>query len=493
MMNPDERPNEVTLPEAVAAVPTGHGGIGRWWMLGGLIGALISLFLLLQGAGPTVTLVATHGHGIGRGDPIRFQGLDVGEVVDVRLAEGSGVELELRFRAEAQDLARAGTRLWIVRPLLSLDAVTGLDTLLGSRYVSLDPGPEGAERRSRFTALPAPPVDALDGGLPGLDFVLESPQRNGIQPGAAVTFRGVSIGAVTAVQLSSDATAVEIHVTVRSGFARLIREQSLFWELGGVEVDLTLTRGVEVGLDSLRSALVGAIAVATPPDAGEPAPGGSRFKLHEDAKPEWLEWTTPLPIGDDLLPGDAAVGESFGAVLRWKEGRILRSTEVIEGWCCATQAGLVGPQDLMTVPEGAAPESAVLEVAGQRFGLAELAGQGLLEDLGPGLRRIAPAAFGDNWGLLAVRTVGSTRPLGEPEDVLVFGAPGASPLPIASSRLTLGEGGALVVSGGPSVPLGWHGGQVFSRVDGSLVGLLLTTGAEGAPRIAPIPGARGAR
>ena len=32
MMNPDERPNEVTLPEAVAAVPTGHGGIGRWWM-----------------------------------------------------------------------------------------------------------------------------------------------------------------------------------------------------------------------------------------------------------------------------------------------------------------------------------------------------------------------------------------------------------------------------------------------------------------------------
>jgi len=491
MNHPDERSIEGGLPEAVITTPTG-GVIGRWWMLGAGLGAAISLFLLLQGAGPTVTLLAPHGHGIGPGDPIRFQGLEVGEVVDVRLAGGDGVELELRFQPGAQDLARAGTRLWIVRPLLSLDAVTGLDTLLGSRYISLDPGPEGAERRSRFTALPAPPVDALDGGLPGRDFVLESPQRNGIQPGAAVTFRGVSIGAVSAVQLSSDATAVEIHVTVRSGFARLIRKESLFWEMGGVEVDLTLTRGVELGLDSLRSALVGAIAVATPPGAGDAAPRGSRFVLHEDAEPEWLEWTTPLPIGDDLLPGDARVGESYGAALRWKEGRILRSTKVREGWCCATQAGLIGPRDLLTVPEGATPESAVVEVAGQRFGLAELRGQGLLEDLAPGLCRISPAAFGDQWGLLAARAIGSTRSLGEPEDVLVFGAPGSSPLPIAASRFSVGGGGGMIVSGGPPVPQGWHGGQVLSRVDGALLGLLLTS-AEGSPRIAAIGGPSGPR
>lgn len=493
MTNMDERTLEGALPAAVRPEPTVGRAAGRWWIIGALLGAVTSLYLLLQGAGPTVTLVAPHGHGIGPGDPIRFQGLEVGEVVDVRLAEGSGVELDLRFRPEAQGLARAGTRLWIVRPLLSLDAVTGLDTLLGSRYVSLDPGPEGAERRDRFTALPAPPVDAVDGGLPGLDFVLESPQRNGIQPGAAVSFRGVAIGAVTAVELSSDATAVEIHVTVRSGYARLIRQGSLFWEMGGVEVDLTLTRGVELGLDSLRSALVGAIGVATPPGAGDAAPGGSRFKLHEDAEPEWLEWTTPLPIGDDLLPADARVGESYGGVLRWKEGRILRSTEVLEGWFCVTQAGLVGPGDMLRVPEGARPESAVLEVAGQRFGLAELEGQGLIDDLTQGLRRIAPAAFGDRWGLLAARAIGSIRGLGEPEDVLVFGAAGSSPLPIAASRIRAGGDAGIIVFGGPPLPPGWHGGQVLSRVDGALLGVLLTTGREGGARIAPIPPATGGR
>ena len=486
MKTPDDRALEASLPDAVISQPAGSAVSGRWWILGALVGAGISLFLLLQGAGPSVTLVAPHGHGIGPGDPIRFQGLDVGEVVDVRLAQGTGVELQLRFRPEAQGLARAGTRLWIVRPLLSLDAVTGLDTLLGSRYVSLDPGPEGAERRDRFTALAAPPVDALSGGLPGLDLVLESPRRNGIQPGAALTFRGVPIGAVTAVQLSSDATSVEIHVTVRSGFARLVRERSLFWEMGGVEVDLTLTRGVELGLDSLRSALVGAIAVATPPNGGEAAPGGSRFKLHEDAEREWMEWTTPLPIGDDLLPRNARAGESYGGVLKWKEGRILRTIEVREGWCCASQAGLIGPRDLLTVPEGSTPESAILEVAGQRFGLAELEGQGLVADLAPGLRRIAPAAFGDHWGLLAARAIGASRELSGPEDVLVFGAPGSSPLAIDASRIREGPGGGMVVAGGPPVPEEWHGGQVLSRKDGALLGLMLTSPDGGAAQIAPV-------
>mgnify|MGYP006906940494 CR=1 FL=1 len=55
MNHPDERSIEGGLPEAVITTPTG-GVIGRWWMLGAGLGAAISLFLLLQGAGPTVTL-----------------------------------------------------------------------------------------------------------------------------------------------------------------------------------------------------------------------------------------------------------------------------------------------------------------------------------------------------------------------------------------------------------------------------------------------------
>lgn len=479
-------PLGASLPDAVVVPAAGGAALARWWPLGGVAGLLVTLWLLLQGSGPVVTLVADDGHGLGAGDPVRYRGLEVGEVGDVRLTD-LGVEVDLRLAPGARGLARAGTRFWIVRPMLSLDAVTGLDTLLGSRYVTLDPGPPEAEPRRRFTALPAPPVDALAGERPGLDLILEARERHGLQPGAAVTFRGIPIGAVTAVRLSSDSTLVEVYVTVRAAYARLIRERSVFWETGGVEFDLTLTRGAELGLDSLRSALVGAIAVATPPEGGAAAAGGSRFGLQGDAEPEWLQWTAALPVGEDLVAGAARPAESFGATLTWEEGRLLRSEEVREGWCCATPLGLVGPADLLTVPADAREGSAVLEVAGRRLGLAELAGQGLVEDLGPGgLRLVSPEAFRGHWGLLAARAVKGTRRLESAEDLLVFSSPGAPPLPISAARLSVGEAGVATLVGEPAVPEGWHGGQVLSRADGALLGLLVAPGGGATPRVVPL-------
>ena len=471
------------LPEAILSPRPSGGALASWWPVGGVVGLLVSVWLLLQGAGPTVTLVADHGHGIGQGDPVRYQGLDVGEVVDVRLA-GAGVELELRMHEEARALARAGTRFWIVRPLLSLGAVEGLDTLLGARYVTLEPGPEGAEARSRFTALPVPPVA---GGPAGLHLVLEARERHGLQPGAALTFRGVTVGTVRAVELSSDATAVEVHVVVERAYARLVRERSVFWETGGVEVDLTLTRGVELGLDSLRSAIVGSISMATPPDGGVVAPTGSRFALAEDAQPEWEGWNTPLPVGEELVRGSGRASEAFGAVLQWEEGRLLRSQRVREGWCCATPQGLIGPADLFTVPGDARGEAATVEVAGRRLGLAELVGQGLVEELPGGLKRVAPAAFRGHWGLVSARAVGLTRTLSEPEDVLIYSGAGTPPLAVSASRLELEPGGVARIVGEPTVPTGWHGGQVVSRADGAVLGLLVAGEAAGPPRVAPLP------
>ena len=45
----------------------------------------------------------------------------------------------------------------------------------------------------------------------------------------------------------------------------------------------------------------------------------------------------------------------------------------------------------------------------------------------------------------------------------------------------------MVVAGGPPVTEGWHGGQVFSRTDGALLGLLLTPQDGAPPRIARVP------
>ena len=49
-----------------------------------------------------------------------------------RAPTGDAVRIELVMRRDAATLARAGTLFWIVRPQLSLDAITGLETIIGA-------------------------------------------------------------------------------------------------------------------------------------------------------------------------------------------------------------------------------------------------------------------------------------------------------------------------------------------------------------------------
>ena len=132
----------------------------------------------------------------------------------------------------------------------------------------------------------------------------------------------IRVGTVLSVGLSSDATSVEIRVYVRPPYVHLVRDNSVFWETGGVELGLSLTGGFNLDVGSLRSVLVGGIALATPPQPGGRVGTGQRFTLHGSANEDWLEWGPPLPIGGNLLPDGIRPPRMLRGMLRWKEGRL---------------------------------------------------------------------------------------------------------------------------------------------------------------------------
>ena len=446
----------------------------------------------IEGRGPEIVLHADHGYGIRAGDPVRYLGIDVGSVTDVALGGGtdeSAVRLQVRMRKDAADLARAGTRFWIVRPYLTLDSVEGLETLIGARYVALAPGPKEAERRSQFTALREPPLDEELSAERGVEIVLEAPTRFGLQAGARVAYRGVFIGTVVGVGLASDATSVEVRALIRPAFAQLVRENSVFWETGGFEIDLSLTGGLKVDLDSLRSALVGGIAVATPIDGGPAVSTGWRFPLYADPKDEWLQWAPPLPLGNDLLPPGAPLPKLLRGSLEWEQGRILRSDGTRGGWMRATPRGPLAPRDLLTAPAEAREGVARLQVAGRRFQISELEAGDLVEDLGPRLRILRPGAFGEAWeGLMEPNEAIATQPrrtLVAPEDLLLVRDSGRDPIGIDASRLRM-EGDGALVDGRIPLSEDWHGSLALARSDGAVVGVLAVP-ADGKAEIVPIP------
>ena len=447
------------------------------WLLPVLALALTGFLLSegLRGRGPVVRVQAVNGHGIRAGDSLRHLGIVVGEVEDVRLgATLDHIELAIRLAPGASGVAREGSRFWIVRPHLALDSISGLETIVGARYVAVVPGPEGAERRAEFVALEDPPIDeAIEPG--GVEVVLEAPARFGLLAGAPVEYREVRVGTILAVGLASDASSVEARAYIRPSYVELVREGTRFWESGGFELELGLTSGLEIGLESLRSMLVGGVRFATPPSGGAVVRTGHRFTLAEGPEEEWLEWRPNVPVGATVLVPGTALPDLVRGRLVWREGRVFKRKKARDGWFVRTAVGLVGPLDLMRIPEDAVEGETKLEVDGTELALGP---DRDVVDHGGGVGRFTLPATGPVPPL-------SSRPLTAPEDLLLARGGGAEPLAVDAARLTAREDGAFDVGGGVTLDEGWHGALVLARGDGAPVGVVLVD--KRSARIVPLP------
>lgn len=432
----------------------------------GLIWLLPAATLLLAGwlgyralslRGVMITVQLPEGHGLAVGDDVRYRGTPVGEVRRVDITgDLDGIRVTASLTAQADRLARGGSRFWVVRPQVSLGRVAGLETLVGPRYLEVRPG-RGPRQRHFVGLAEAPPVGTIEPG--DLEIVLEAGQRGSLRPGAPVMYRQVQVGTVLSVGLTSDGGAVEARVHIEKAYAQLIRRQTRFWDVGGIEAQLGL-RGLSIQVESLQTLLTGGVALATPPGADDVVRTGHRFALRAAPQAEWLEWQPMAVIGSALLPPGARLPSPLRAKTGWKQGRWLSRERQRHGWVLQTSQGLLGPTDLLA-PAEADEEPAVLEVAGRELALDE-------EPVWrhEGIVVIAAHVTDASWPR------SRRRRAQEAEDCLVVGDPAAAALPLAAARLTVQDGVWLV---DPAVPVDetWHGACVLSRVDGYLIGLLL--------------------
>ena len=83
---------------------------------------------------------------------------------------------------------------------------------------------------------------------------------------------------------------------IKQRYAKLVRKGSKFWNVSGADVSLSLFRGLEVNMESLRSLAAGGVAFATPDDPkDQPVKDGLAFPLYDKPAKEWLEWAPQIP------------------------------------------------------------------------------------------------------------------------------------------------------------------------------------------------------
>jgi paraquat-inducible protein B len=255
-----------------------------------------------QDRGPLITIKCDDASGIQPGQShLMHLGVVVGEVIGTELTPDRQQALvHIRVNRSNEMFARRGAMFWIVRPEISTQEISGLSTVLSGPFVDCAPGI--GEIETEFIARQTPPPAVED----GLRIVLKSPRIERLQADSPVFFRGIQVGTIQDTELSSDASSVEIQVFIANRYRPLVRANSQFWIVNGVDVKGGLLGGIEMKVQSVRSLLSGGISFATPQQKmGEPAKAGYEFVLHDQPNKDWLQWSPAIPIGPNNIGGGA--------------------------------------------------------------------------------------------------------------------------------------------------------------------------------------------
>ncbi len=250
------------------------GGTRMW--IATAVCAVIALILVisaLSSGGATITIRFDDGYGIKPGDTLRYRGIDVGEVTGVSVdSDLNGVTVRVQLEPNAVDLAREGSRFWIERPQFGLSRISGLETVVGAKFIGVIPGPSDAPFISNFEGINSPPVIR---GASATEIAIVFGDGHGIKTGDLVKHLGIVVGEVTRVELAQTLGSVTVHVRLADWAAGLARAGSQFW-IERPQIGLTEVRGLETLVQGRY------IAVLPGPSDAQPL---SEFRGLEDPPP----------------------------------------------------------------------------------------------------------------------------------------------------------------------------------------------------------------
>ena len=179
-------------------------------------------------AGRRYMLTAASLGSLSRGAPIFYRGLDIGQVLDHQLApDKRSLQIAIFVRAPYDDLVRTTSRFWNASGINVATTTSGIDVQVGSLQSLIIGGIEFdnpldnsadqvADAGASFPLFPNKNALAKAQFTQKLPFLVYfDGSVRGLDPGAPVEFRGVTVGEVSSVSLDYDRATEKIRIPVR--------------------------------------------------------------------------------------------------------------------------------------------------------------------------------------------------------------------------------------------------------------------------------------
>jgi len=191
---------------------------------------------------------------------VRYKGLTIGVVKSVEVAENlRSVIVEIEMIASTKDMLTNNTQFWYVTADVSMQGVSGLETLFSGSYINISPDVTGeGESQREFIALQqAPPLDV---NTAGLHITLKTNTLGSLSENSQVTFKQIPVGKVSGFDFDSDNNQVYVNIFIEPEYAHFVQKNSRFWNASGISMTGSITTGINVKTGSLSSILLGGIA-----------------------------------------------------------------------------------------------------------------------------------------------------------------------------------------------------------------------------------------
>ncbi|HBJ27547.1 MAG: mammalian cell entry protein [Cobetia sp.] len=271
--------------------------------------------------GPLITIEMETAEGIEAGKTlIKTRNVEVGKVESVRLSDNLDKTIvTARMSKDSERMLNADSRLWVVKPRIGREGISGLNTVLSGAYIQLQPG-DSRDEEDHFVALEQPPVTTQD--AKGLRIDLTSNDGSVLSDGDPVTYEGFVVGRVESSEFRPSEKEMHYTLYIDSPYHELVTSTTRFWSTSGVSLRLD-SQGLQVDVGSLESVLSGGVAFGIPEDLprGRPVVENTSFTLYSDQE-EAREGSFHQAIDYVIMVDDTVRGLSRGAPVEFRGVRL---------------------------------------------------------------------------------------------------------------------------------------------------------------------------
>lgn len=309
--------------------------------------------------GPLIEIVFDGAEGIEAGaTPVRFRDVIVGAVEEVGFTEDlRNVVVLARMDSSIAGQLNADAQFWVVRPSVSAQGISGIETVISGVYIEAYLSGEAGERPERYIALESPPLTPAD--QPGMRVRLRAPDGGSMTVGAPVLYNRIQVGQVETVELT-DAGDVLIDVFVDAPHHLRLTQGTRFWNASGFSISLS-GAGASLNVESLVSLLQGGVSFDTVGSLTEPVEPGHAYVLYDD------ETSARQNLFEDAPEGRLLIDTYFdGSVRGLAPGAPVEYRGLRVGEVAALQAAIVPTETGQTVAL-----RATLAIVPLRLGIAE--------------------------------------------------------------------------------------------------------------------------